>query len=229
MINYIKNLFKRKPKIWFTSDWHFNHCNIIPYCNRPYKDVEEMNKAMIKIWNNTVASNDTVFFLGDFDIDGFRSFRELSHILNGNKHLISGNHDCSFIHQKTKDIPKRIQKNYQMILDYGWKSVQQTLLITLKDGTTVMLSHLPYLDDDVYKCNLRYKEMRPLNEGIPLIHGHLHAKYLKKNNMIDVSFDGKLGLYSEDEIIKLIKDQRNYIPSRLTDFYNSVNSKVSTE
>lgn len=226
MIGFIKSLFKKKRRIWFTSDWHFSHRNVIPYCNRPYANVDEMNAAMLKIWNDTVAPNDIVFFLGDLDINGMRSFREMSHLLNGEKHLISGNHDATFIHQPSKGIPSKVQKNYDKVRSFGWASVQQELEMDLSNGERVLLSHLPYLDDDAHKYDLRYKEMRPIDNGLPLIHGHLHARYLKKGNMVDVGFDGKLGLYSEEEVIKLINDPRDFIPSRLTEFYNASNPRV---
>ena len=54
------------PSIWFTSDTHFSHCNIIKYCNRPFKDVDEMNKILIQNWNNVVRPDDIVWHLGDF-------------------------------------------------------------------------------------------------------------------------------------------------------------------
>ena len=57
-------------KIWICSDTHFNHFNIIKYCNRPYATIKKMNDALIKNWNDYVDDNDIVFFLGD---SSFRS------------------------------------------------------------------------------------------------------------------------------------------------------------
>jgi calcineurin-like phosphoesterase family protein len=77
--------------IWFTADTHFSHENIIRYCNRPFKDVDEMNEKMIRNWNAVVQLEDTVFHIGDFSMRSlFKKFRER---LNGNVILISGNHD----------------------------------------------------------------------------------------------------------------------------------------
>ena len=47
--------------VWFVSDTHFDHENIIKYCNRPFADVNEMNETLIKNWNNVVKPNDIVF------------------------------------------------------------------------------------------------------------------------------------------------------------------------
>lgn len=47
-------------RIWITFDTHFNHANIIPYCARPFKDVEEMNATLVSKWNNVVGKNDIV-------------------------------------------------------------------------------------------------------------------------------------------------------------------------
>ena len=58
----MKNIIKQTSdrKVWFTSDTHFGHKNVIPYCNRPWETVEEMNEALINNWNSVVKENDIV-------------------------------------------------------------------------------------------------------------------------------------------------------------------------
>jgi calcineurin-like phosphoesterase family protein len=80
-------------KIFITSDHHFFHNNIIKYCNRPFRDYEEMNEFMIKKWNEVVREGDIVIHLGDF------AFRNKAYLilprLNGMVVLVRGNHDLN--------------------------------------------------------------------------------------------------------------------------------------
>ena len=83
-------------KVYLISDTHFNHANIIKYCNRPFSDVEEMDKTIIKNWNNIVRDKDTVYFLGDLILSknkGKKARELINNILNGNITIIKGNHD----------------------------------------------------------------------------------------------------------------------------------------
>lgn len=80
--------------IYYISDTHFSHENIIKICNRPYSSVEEMNNDLIYKWNNKVKPDDIVYFLGDFAHKS--SLDEAFNImkqLNGKKYYIRGNHD----------------------------------------------------------------------------------------------------------------------------------------
>lgn len=81
--------------IWFTSDEHFNHANIMKYCNRPFKDVHEMNETIIANANAVVKDDDWVFHLGDFTFQDPMQFLKL---LKGKHYLIKGNHDRKNAH-----------------------------------------------------------------------------------------------------------------------------------
>ena len=80
-------------KVYFTSDTHFNHANIIGFCNRPFKNVEEMNETLITNWNRVVGVDDIVFHLGDFCLGGSAEWTNVLNRLNGKIYLIVGNHD----------------------------------------------------------------------------------------------------------------------------------------
>ena len=47
-------------RVFFTSDTHFNHTNIIRFCNRPFKDVSHMNETNIRKYLRKRRKN--VFF-----------------------------------------------------------------------------------------------------------------------------------------------------------------------
>ena len=75
---------------WFTADTHFGHANIIKYCNRPFANSVEMDKAIIANWNRRVGKNDLIYHAGDFC---FGNFDFYFNQLNGLKVFIKGNHD----------------------------------------------------------------------------------------------------------------------------------------
>lgn len=79
--------------IWFTSDTHFGHKNIIKYSNRPYRDIDEMNRALIANWQEQVHWDDEVYHLGDFSFLPKDKAQNILDQLPGRKHLILGNHD----------------------------------------------------------------------------------------------------------------------------------------
>lgn len=82
-------------KIWFTSDLHFGHRNVLKFCNRPWEDEKLMGRGLIQNWNNTVGDNDIVFVLGDtFWFNDSRSIKKVLGQLKGKDiYIIPGNHD----------------------------------------------------------------------------------------------------------------------------------------
>lgn len=127
----------QKNNVFFTSDTHFSHDNIIRYCNRPYKDIYHMNEEIISNWNRVVKPNDIVFHLGDFMFGDVTTFHSIRDRLNGKIYLIMGNHDWKILNQH--------------IIDDAFEGVYNQLKITV-DGQTIYLNHFPYLAfDGIYR------------------------------------------------------------------------------
>jgi len=82
-------------KIFFSSDQHFGHRNVLRFCGRPYKDEKEMAKALIDNWNSVVTNDDIVVSMGDFFwFNDSHSIKKCIDKLNGKEiYLVLGNHD----------------------------------------------------------------------------------------------------------------------------------------
>lgn len=86
--------------IYFTSDQHFGHTNIIKYCNRPfdysYEGTLKCDEYIREKYCSIVNPDDIVFFLGDvalFKNEEQERISTLIRSLPGQKILIKGNHD----------------------------------------------------------------------------------------------------------------------------------------
>jgi calcineurin-like phosphoesterase family protein len=94
----IKNIQIDKDKLFFTSDTHFFHKNILQYCNRPFKDITEMNEHLVELWNSVVPTDGVVFHLGDVSLTANpKQLEELLGKLNGKIFLIVGNHESDVL------------------------------------------------------------------------------------------------------------------------------------
>lgn len=78
---------------YFTADLHFYHDNIIKHVNRPFHDSGEMNRVLVKNWNDVIKPQDEVYILGDVTMKGPVLAMEMLSQLKGRKYLIRGNHD----------------------------------------------------------------------------------------------------------------------------------------
>lgn len=135
--------------IWLISDTHFNHANIIRYCNRPFSSVEEMNEVMVENWNKVVKPGDKVYHLGDVVMGSLDGFPELWARLNGSKRLILGNHDDVFY------------------LGRGGFFKKISLWRVWNDKP-ILLTHVPIHEDSIHE--------RVAQAGGVNIHGHIHEK-----------------------------------------------------
>jgi len=163
--------------IWFYSDPHFYHNNVIRYCSRPHATVEEMNEDLVRRWNTVVRPEDTVYCLGDFSM-AFRAVELFSPRLMGNKVLVPGNHDfCHSYHKKSRKPDNRAEwiKKYEK---NGWTVLPERTTLELEGIGVVNLCHHPYPTDgadDQYDD--KYAKWRPVDDGKVLLCGHVHEKW----------------------------------------------------
>lgn len=102
-------------KIWFTSDLHFNHTNLLKLGRgRPFSSIEEHDETLISNWNKVVSKDDLVYILGDISINCNQDkLTNYFKKLNAAKHVILGNHD------RKKEMTFLLKENLiQSIRDY---------------------------------------------------------------------------------------------------------------
>lgn len=171
---------KEGQKLFYTSDMHFGHRNILSFCNRPFSSEKEMNLGLIKNWNSVVGPNDVVFNLGDFCWwDSNRDIQKLFNKLNGTIYFQFGNHDTK---KGLREVPTHV-----IMLDdvvHSWINFEG-------EGKTyeVVTSHYPLL---TYAGSMR---------GVYHFFGHIHsgpgsmsseASLILSKNMYDVGVDNNL-------------------------------------
>lgn len=186
---------------WFTSDQHFGHVNVIKYCNRPFKDVDEMNQELVRRHNAVVAPDDEVFHLGDFSLSKAQVGLYLPQ-LNGKHTLVMGNHDhCHMACAKNVNRQSRMVGEYHRM---GFQEIMASGQLNI-DGQQVILNHLPYSGDNVGMPE-RYQQYRSPNNGLWLLHGHVHTAWKQRDRMINVGVDQwDFTPVSITEIIELIR------------------------
>ena len=163
--------------IYFLSDSHFHHSNVISYDKREFTSVEEMNETMILKWNKTIKPTDLVFYLGDFSFSRDKQkTKELAHRLNGVIHYIMGNHDD---YDTIKSLDRFESISYYkeiLVLDED----------TEKRYQKIVMSHYPVA------------EWNQAHRGSFHLFGHTHhsffksehGKLMKKYKMMDVGVNG---------------------------------------
>lgn len=133
--------------VFFTSDTHFGHEAIIRLSDRPFSSVEAMDAALIAQWNATVAPGDTVYHLGDFCFRNSSRAADYLKQLNGEVHLIAGNHD-----KETLRVDPNIFASVSPIKDLR------------VDGLRIILCHYPL------------REWQAARKGSWHLFGHLHGR-----------------------------------------------------
>lgn len=170
----------RKYKVFFTSDTHFNHKNILKLGKgRPFETIEEHNQVLIDNWNSVINPCDLVFHLGDvaFSYDP-KEVAELLKKLKGNKNIIQGNHDRTKIlaHSLNENIIQSIRSyhEYKYEADDGkiytfvmmhWPILEPNHIFKNKDNEDISVIGLYGHVHDINDYEPIYKEL-----GFPCVH-----------------------------------------------------------
>ena len=174
---------------YFTSDLHFGHDRGFIYEPRGFASSIEHDSTIISKWNSVVKADDIVFILGDLMLGNNAEGIEKLKRLNGNLHIILGNHDTNTRINLYKDLP-----NVQQVV-YATK-------IKVK-GYHFYLSHYPTLTVNMNETDLKAMVLN--------LHGHTHSpdKFERDNPYAyNVAIDAHNGYpVSVDKVIKDIIDK----------------------
>lgn len=151
--------------IWFTADEHYNHFNIIRYCNRPFKDVREMNETLIRKHNEVVTDDDTIYHLGDFIMGTLEDANEIRWRLNGTHIFIRGSHD------------KWLEPYYPRLIEL------------YVDGDTNRNIPNTTIPNTITLCHYAMRTWSKSHYGSIQLYGHSHGRLEPVGRQMDVGVD----------------------------------------
>ena len=181
-------------RVWFTSDNHIRHKNIIKHCpdraaagGFDPEDLDAHDKWVLDRWNATVGKKDVVYICGDFTFMNPDWAKKYLGKMHGRKYLIVGNHDKSIEHLK----------NY-------FEVITQMKEVTFKQ------CNYPFLDEDfrVFLCHYAMVVWPSKHYGTVQVCGHSHGRLDDFNDestdlRVDVGWDSRLGNYDLVSLEKL--------------------------
>ena len=175
-------------KTYITSDLHWGHKNIMNFCPvsraRFRNDLDYMNEAMVKEWNDLIEPEDLVYILGDVAFLPAQKAVEYMRRLNGHKILVQGNHDRKLL-QDPAFRNEFVEIHHYLDINYA--------------GTKVVMLHYPIAEWD------------QMHRGSVHFHGHLHggASGMEKYRCRDMGIDatGQIAMLMEDAIRDAMKGE----------------------
>lgn len=173
--------------IWFTSDTHFTHGNLMQYypdrmaCQTP----ENMTNHMVHLWNQMIKPKDVVYHLGDFGGKDVELDVKVARRLNGRLHYLPGNHDRQILRHRG------FQERCSEIYPYSYAEISI-------NKQKIVLCHYPIW------------EWNQIHRGWWHLHGHLHARsHGISGKIMDAGVDGNgLRPYHLDEVQAFMDERR---------------------
>ena len=139
--------------IYFTSDTHFGHSNIIKHCDRPFDNVHIMDQIIFDNINEVVGHDDTLYILGDFCFRGKKPIDYRLRINCRDVYLIFGNHD----------------KNKDYYLDEITKDMNGFT-------STYDVKEIIYCNQRIYLSHYPHRSWPASHKGSWMLYGHVHSR-----------------------------------------------------
>lgn len=172
----MKNKMKEKDtNIFFTSDWHVGHANVIKFDERPFEDLMVMHRVLLNNYNASVGPEDICYFLGDMVMGGNEGRAELKRMLdlmNGTKVLVKGNHDFSnnTMYELGFDV---VMNSASLVIAQELVTLTHCPLRGIKREDT---SGFPGHEHENWHGETRLVHYSLENAGQFHLHGHLHSR-----------------------------------------------------
>jgi calcineurin-like phosphoesterase family protein len=179
---------------------HYYHKNIIRFVqgsppkqlyeglgDRPFENVPHMNEDLIRRWNEVVTPEDLVYHLGDFSFGDPKESTDVAKRLNGQKHLVWGNHD------------KRLRKSKEFMDQWVW----------CRD-----MAEIEVWDKKVVLCHFPMLSWNKSHHGAYHLHGHCHGTLPADPNAlrVDVGVDSWDYRPVPFEEIAKVMNKRTFVP-----------------
>lgn len=174
---------------YYISDLHLGHTNVLMFDERPFVSIDEMDEMLIAYWNMRVRKEDHVYIWGDFIYKSKYMPEYYLKKLNGNKHLIWGNHDGV--------IRKRPEaQEYFASID--------TILRINDEGRGIVMCHYPMAD------------WEGRHHGTIHLYGHIHNNDLECMRFLHTRGDAYnvaacINNYMPCKLDEIILNNENYL------------------
>ena len=180
--------------IYFTSDLHYSHKNIVEFTDRGKATTKEQHDIWLTcLWNSIVQKGDLVYHLGDFSFaTKYSEIADFVSGLNGRIVLLKGNHDREANLQKLKD--DNLIENWHM-----YKEIK----VPLSTGEVqhIDLFHFPI------------SSFHKQGYGAWHLYGHSHGNHKSEGKSLDVGLDSAYNQYQEHRFFSLL-DVEHYMNQR---------------
>lgn len=162
-------------RLFFTSDQHFGHKNIMKYCDRQFDSVHDMNVELTRAWNDTVGPNDWIALLGDLTMN-LKKIPSILLGLNGRKVYIPGNHDS-----RAEGVIRAWERaNGKKLVERCSPLISRTV-----DGQVIVM------------CHYAMRVWDRSHHGAIQVYGHSHGDLPPVGRQLDVGVDNAFRLLGE--------------------------------